>query len=345
MDGALQNYKERFSKVKEPKSPSEWEEFNRLSPVINKINEIEKLEEKIKQAEELISSESDEEMVKLAKEDKKKLESDRDKLTQELSDLIKEEEAQPDPSDKRNAIIEIRAGAGGEESALFAADLFRMYTQYSEKNGLKVGIINRNLSDTGGFKEITAQITGPNAYGLLKTESGVHRVQRVPVTESSGRIHTSTASVAVLPEAEEIDIEIKPEEIRVDVFRASGAGGQCVNKTDSAVRITHIPTGIIVSCQEGKSQLQNRKTAMSVLRSRLYEKEQEEQQTKEANMRRKQIGSSMRAEKIRTYNFPQNRVTDHRVKKSWHNLESILDGNIEEIVESVKEYFENQDEE
>jgi len=333
----IEEYRQKISNLKNPKTPQQWEEYNRLAPVTAKLEEIDKLTQKRKQAEEILSAEDDEELRQLAEDEIQKSRDEEEILTSTLVKLIEDmERSQPDPIDKKNAIIEIRAGTGGEEAALFAADLFRMYSQYSEQNNLTTEILNRSLSDTGGIKEIVVKITGKNAYGILKYESGVHRVQRVPVTESSGRIHTSTASVAILPEAEEIDITVNPEDIRVDVFRATGAGGQCVNKTDSAVRITHHPTGIIVSCQEGKSQLKNRETAMSVLRSRLFEKKQTEAQEKRTKIRRSQIGSGMRSEKIRTYNFPQNRVTDHRIKKSWHNLESILNGNIEEIIATVK---------
>ena len=242
-----------------------------------------------------------------------------------------------DEDDNRSVILEIRAGAGGEEASLFASDLFNMYKNYSAKNGWEVAIIDSSLSETGGYKEIIAQINGKNVFKKLKYESGVHRVQRVPTTEASGRIHTSTASVAIMPEARDIDIEIKPEDLRIDVMRASGAGGQCVNRTDSAVRITHLPTGIVVSCQETKHQAQNKEKAMANLRSRLYEKKKTEEDEKRSNKRAAQIGNAMRAEKIRTYNFPQNRITDHRVKKSWHNIESVLLGNLEEVIDDVTE--------
>jgi peptide chain release factor 1 len=239
--------------------------------------------------------------------------------------------------DNRASILEIRAGAGGDEASLFAADLFRMYKGYASNKGWDVQIIDSSISESGGYKEVVAQINGKNVFRDLKYESGVHRVQRVPVTESSGRIHTSTASVAVLPEAKDVDIQINPEDLNIEVMRASGAGGQCVNKTDSAVRITHTPTGISVSCQETKYQAQNREKAMAILRARLYEKKKQEEDSKRDNLRSKMIGSAMRAEKIRTYNFPQNRITDHRIKKSWFNIETVLDGDLEEIVHDVRE--------
>lgn len=247
-----------------------------------------------------------------------------------------------DEDDNRAAIIEIRAGAGGDEAALFAADLFRMYKNYAMSNGWDMQIIESSITEGGGYKEVIAQIGGKNVFKNLKYESGVHRVQRVPSTESSGRIHTSTASVAILPEAHDVDIVIDPIDLRIDVMRASGAGGQCVNKTDSAVRITHIPSGIVVSCQETKHQQQNREKAMVILRSRLYDIKKQEEASKRSDMRLSQIGSSMRAEKIRTYNFPQNRITDHRVKISWHNLEEIMNGSIQEMIDDVRNGIQSE---
>lgn len=331
----IQEYKDRFLKVANPQTSQQWEEFNRLNPVIEVIKKIDEQNKNLAQAQELADSTDDPELKKLAHEDLVSVNEKLTNLNQKLEEIIKEEQSQPDPNDSRNAIMEIRAGTGGEEAALFAGDLLRMYTLFAQKKGLKVNILDRSLSSTGGIKAVTLEIKGKDAFGLLKRESGVHRVQRIPVTESSGRIHTSTASVAVLPEAEEVDIEIKTEDIRIDVFRATGAGGQCVNKTDSAVRITHIPSGIVVSCQEGKSQLQNKKTAMSILRSRLLEQQIEEEQEKRANLRRSQIGRAKRSEKIRTYNYPQSRITDHRTKTSWHNLNEILDGYLDEVIEDT----------
>lgn len=297
------------------------------------IDEIQRNFQKYDQAMEL---KDDPEFKDLALNDIEESEQRIQQLDLEIR-KIKIEREFADEDDSRDVILEIRAGAGGDEASLFAGNLFDMYKSYSTKNGWEVLIIDSNVSEAGGYKEVIAQIKGKNVYKKLKYESGVHRVQRVPTTESSGRIHTSTASVAIMPEAKDIDIEIKPEDIRIDVMRASGAGGQCVNRTDSAVRITHIPTGIVVSCQETKHQAQNKEKAMANLRSRLYDLKKQEEDAKRSNLRSSQIGNAMRAEKIRTYNFPQNRVTDHRIKKSWHNIEEIMYGNLDQIVEDVKE--------
>jgi peptide chain release factor 1 len=312
------------------------EELSYYSTVATKITQIQKALSEYQEAQELLN---DDEMKDLAQTELEKNEEIITKLDEEITALKIDREF-ADEDDMKSAVLEIRAGAGGDEAALFAADLFRMYKNYSQSQGWSISIIDYNLTEGGGYKEVIAQINGKGVYKALKYESGVHRVQRVPVTESSGRIHTSTASVAILPEAKNVDVEIKPEDLEVEVMRASGAGGQCVNKTDSAVRITHLPTGIIVSCQETKHQAQNKEKAMQLLRARLYEKRKAEQAEKRSNLRSSQIGTAMRAEKIRTYNFPQNRVTDHRIKESWHNLEDILNGDIEELLEETRKLIQ-----
>ncbi|AQS60394.1 peptide chain release factor 1 [Desulforamulus ferrireducens] len=268
------------------------------------------------------------EMVELEIE---QLQSQLEELEKKLKVLL----LPKDPNDDKNVIMEIRGGTGGEEAALFAGDLFRMYSRYAEKKGWRTEIMDANETDLGGFKEITFVIEGKGAYSTLKFESGVHRVQRVPATESGGRIHTSAATVAVLPEAEEVDIEINPNDIRIDLFCASGPGGQCVNTTQSAVRITHIPTGTVVSCQDEKSQHKNKEKAMRVLRARLLDKAQEEQQKAIAGARKSMVGSGDRSERIRTYNFPQNRITDHRIGLTVHRLEQVLQGDLDEIIETL----------
>jgi len=240
-----------------------------------------------------------------------------------------------DPNDNRNVIVEVRAGTGGDEAGLFAADLLRMYSLYSEANGFKVEILSHNETGIGGFKEVIFQVRGRGAYSRLKYESGVHRVQRVPATEAQGRIHTSTATVAVLPEVDDVEVEVRPEDLRIDVFRAGGPGGQSVNTTDSAVRITHVPTGLVVSCQDEKSQLQNRIRAMQILRARLYQIEEERQRAERSEERRSQVGTGERSEKIRTYNFPQNRVTDHRIGKTVYHLTQVLNGALDEFIDEL----------
>jgi peptide chain release factor 1 len=262
-----------------------------------------------------------------------KLNQEKERLEQELEVAL----LPKDPDDQKNVIMEIRAGAGGDEAALFAADLFRMYSRFAEKNNWRVDIMNSNRLGIGGFKEIIFDVSGKDVYSKLKYESGVHRVQRVPETESSGRIHTSTATVAVLPEAEDVELEINPKDLRIDVFRSSGPGGQSVNTTDSAVRITHIPSGLVVSCQDEKSQLKNKEKALKILRSRLLAQKEEQERKKEGETRKIQIGTGDRSEKIRTYNFPQNRVTDHRITYSAHNIESVMNGNLDQFIEKLKE--------
>ena len=307
-----------------------------FSDLARNISEIQKKIKDLKDAKYMVENENDPEIKELALEEIESLESEIESLDQEIQ-RIKIARRFSSEDDPKSAILEIRAGAGGDEASLFASDLFRMYKNYASTKNWQVQIVESSVSESGGYKEVIAEIKGRDVFKDLKYESGVHRVQRVPVTESSGRIHTSTASVAILPEAKEIDVQINPEDIHVEVMRASGAGGQCVNRTDSAVRITHLPTGIVVSCQETKHQAQNREKAMALLRARLYEKKKQEEASKRDSLRFNMIGSAMRAEKIRTYNFPQNRITDHRIKKSWFNIESVLNGNLEEIINDVRE--------
>ncbi len=292
--------------------------------------ELKKVKKEIEDTKKLLN---EPDMEEIAKEELTKLQN----TEKELMDKIIASLIEKDERDERDIIMEIRAAAGGEEAALFAADLFRMYSYYAEKRKWKVEIIDSHPTDIGGYKEIIFSIKGKNVFGDLKYESGVHRVQRVPVTEASGRIHTSTVTVAVLPEVEEVDIDINPDDLRIDVFRASGHGGQCVQKTESAVRITHIPTGFVATCQDERSQLKNKEKALRVLRARLYDYYETQKEKEVGEERKKQIGWGERSEKIRTYNFPQNRVTDHRIGLSLYNLAEILEGNLDELINALKE--------
>ncbi len=301
-----------------------------LTPLVEAYTAYKKANQDIKDSLEMLEEENDEEMREMLKEE---LSSAKDKVA-ELEEKIKILLLPKDPNDDKNVIVEIRAGAGGDEAALFAAELFRMYTHYAEARRWKVEVVNSDETGIGGMKEVEFMVTGQGAYSVLKYESGVHRVQRVPETESGGRIHTSTASVAVMPEAEEVEVQIDEKDIRIDVMRASGNGGQCVNTTDSAVRLTHYPTGIVIYSQTEKSQIQNKEKAFALLRAKLYDMECQKAHDAEADARRSQIGTGDRSEKIRTYNFPQGRVTDHRIGLTLYKLDKILNGDIQEIIDA-----------
>lgn len=338
LEDLLIRFEEILSELQEPDVANDQNRFrklmkeqNDLTPIVEAYREYKTCKQAIADSLEMLEIESDEEMRELAKEEL----NDAKKRVEELEHELKILLLPKDPNDDKNVVVEIRAGAGGDEAALFAAEIYRMYLHYAESRRWKVELVECEEIGIGGMKNVTFMINGQGAYSVMKYESGVHRVQRVPETESGGRIHTSTITVAVMPEAEEVDVVIEDKDIRIDVMRASGNGGQCVNTTDSAVRLTHYPTGIVIYSQTEKSQLQNKEKAFRLLRSKLYELELEKQQSAEAEARRSQIGTGDRSEKIRTYNFPQGRVTDHRIKLTLHKLDSILNGDLDEVIDSL----------
>jgi len=338
LEDLLQRYEELQNELSDPSVVNDQTRFRKLMKEQNDLADIVAEYKRYKQTKQdiedslaMLDEESDEEMREMAKEELAEAKERLEECEQNLKILL----IPKDPNDEKNVIVEIRAGAGGDEAALFAAELYRMYAKYSETFRWKIDLMNVNENGIGGFKEAVFMVNGQGAYSKLKYESGVHRVQRVPVTESGGRIHTSTATVAIMPEAEEVDVELNMNDCKFDVFRASGNGGQCVNTTDSAVRLTHIPTGIVISCQDEKSQLKNRDKALKVLRAKLYELELEKAHDAEAEARRSQIGTGDRSEKIRTYNFPDGRVTDHRIKLTTHRLNEILNGDLTEVVDAL----------
>ena len=338
LEDLLVRLEEILSELNEPgvaNDPARFQklmkEQSELQPIVDAYKEYKACQQTVEESLMMLDEESDEEMREMLKEELADAKSRIEELETELKILL----LPKDPNDSKNVIVEIRAGAGGDEAALFAAEIYRMYVKYAESRRGKTELMSLNENGIGGFKEVTFMINGAGAYSRLKYESGVHRVQRVPETESGGRIHTSTITVAIMPEAEEIDFQLDLNDCKFDVFRASGNGGQCVNTTDSAVRLTHIPTGIVISCQDEKSQLKNRDKALRVLRSRLYDMELQKRHDEEAEARRSQVGTGDRSEKIRTYNFPQGRVTDHRIKLTLHRLDTILNGDLDEIIDSL----------
>ena len=338
LDDMLRHYEELMLELNNPSVAEDQRKFRKLmkeqadlAPIVDAYKQYKQAKQDVEDSLALLDEEGDEEMKELAKEELADAKKRIEELEQELKILL----LPKDPNDEKNVIVEIRAGAGGDEAALFASELYRMYVHYAESQHWKTEMINVSESGIGGMKEVEFMITGHGAYSKLKYESGVHRVQRVPETESGGRIHTSTATVAIMPEAEEFDVVIDDKDIRIDVMRASGNGGQCVNTTDSAVRLTHIPTGIVIYSQTEKSQLQNKEKAFRLLRSKLYDMELERRQNEEAAERRSQIGTGDRSEKIRTYNFPQGRVTDHRIKLTLYKIDAIMDGDIQELIDSL----------
>ena len=333
-----EKYRELESLISDPAVLADmpkWQKLSRehaqLVPIVEKYREYKTVREGLAEAKAIFDDNPDADMRRLAEDEIAELRPRLEALERELPILL----LPKDPNDAKNVIVEIRGGVGGEEAALFAGDLFRMYARYAERRGWRVDVIDKNATEIGGFKEVSFSVDGAGAYSFLKYESGTHRVQRVPVTESSGRIHTSAVTVAVLPEAEEVEVEIAPADLRIDTYCASGAGGQYVNRTETAIRITHLPTGIVVQCQDEKSQLKNKEKAMRVLRARILEAAREEQAATVAADRKSQVGSGDRSERIRTYNFPQGRVTDHRIGLTLHKLAAVLDGDLDELLAAL----------
>ena len=333
-------YEELNKALSDPKIIANQVEFQKcaklhsdISKVVLKYREYKNVAKEIEENLKMLTEEKDVEFKKLINEELERLEGKKENLKTKLQELM----FPKDPYDKKDVIVEIRAGAGGDEAALFASDLFRMYSRFAENNGWKTEVMSSSPTGSGGFKEIIFNVAGKEVYGKLKCESGVHRVQRVPVTESSGRIHTSTVTVAILPEAEEVEVNINPNDLRIDTFHSTGHGGQSVNTTDSAIRITHLPTGLVVSCQDEKSQFKNKAKALMVLRARLLDMAEREKHDELALKRKNQVGTGDRSERIRTYNFPQNRITDHRIGLNLHNLEEVLEGNLNDLVTNLSE--------
>ena len=338
LDFILEKYEELSKKVSDPDviaKQKEWQklmkEMSDLEPIVKEYTAYKKAKEELEEAKEILDMEDDEELREMAREELKANEAAIEEYTENLKILL----LPKDPNDDKNVILEIRAGTGGDEAALFGSDLLRMYLRYAERMRWKTELIESNETEIGGVKEVVMLVKGKGAYSRIKYESGVHRVQRVPETESGGRVHTSAASVAVMPEVDDVEVNLDPNDVRVDVYRASGNGGQCVNTTDSAVRLTHMPTGLVVTCQDEKSQIKNKEKAFKVLKSRLFDLMQQEQNDKIAAERKSQIGSGDRSERIRTYNFPQSRITDHRINLTLYKLDSFLDGDLDEVIDAL----------